>query len=68
LTVAFWLEFRGGRYIISSGGQSPFGAGFAFSYAKETGKYSLLLATLSTKWEITLDLIPKVNLISSVFL
>lgn len=60
ITTAFWLQFRGGRYIISSGGQSEFGSGFAFYHVKETGKFSLLLATLKKKWELTLNSIPKV--------
>ncbi|XP_048580487.1 cadherin-23-like isoform X2 [Nematostella vectensis] len=59
LSVAFWLKFNSGRYIISSGGQSQFAAGFAFYYTKETNKYTLLLATLNRKWEIMLASIPQ---------
>ena len=57
--MAFWLNFLGGRYIISSGGQSGFAAGFAFH--QQSNKFVLTMATLRKKWEIEIDSIPKVG-------
>ena len=65
LSVAFWLNFTSGRYVLSSGGQSEFATGFAFFYDKEAAEFVIVLATNMKKWTVKIDAIPQVGYCST---
>ncbi|XP_068675919.1 protocadherin Fat 4-like [Montipora foliosa] len=60
LTVAFWLKYISGQYIISSGGKSSFATGFDFYREKADGRFNVILETSTHRWRLKLNDIPKV--------
>ena len=60
LTVAFWMKFFSGRFIISSGGHSSFATGFDFYRESPDGKFILMLETSTHQWSLQLNNIPEV--------
>ena len=60
LTVAFWIKFFSGRFIISSGGHSSFATGFDFYRESADGKFILILETSTQQWSLQLNNIPEV--------
>ena len=68
LTVAFWLKFFSGQYIISSGGSSRFATGFDFYRESAAGKFNLILETSTHQWSLKLNDIPKVGDILCLFI
>ncbi|XP_078366665.1 protocadherin Fat 4-like [Oculina patagonica] len=59
LSVAFWLKFISGQYIISSGGASRFATGFDFYRESAAGDFKLILETSTKEWSLKLNDIPK---------
>ena len=65
LSVAFWLKFFSGQYIISSGrGASRFATGFDFYRESADGDFKLILETQTKEWSLKVNDIPKVFFLS----
>ncbi|XP_067054992.1 protocadherin Fat 4-like [Acropora muricata] len=60
LTVAFWLKYISGQYILSSGGKSSFATGFDFYHEKADGTFRLILETSTHRWSLKLKGVPKI--------
>ncbi|XP_078345693.1 uncharacterized protein LOC144631168 isoform X3 [Oculina patagonica] len=71
LSVAFWIKYNKGKFIISSGQYTSenFGPGFRFicescsknkgPHINPSGRFLLELSTLNHKWTILLDSLPR---------
>lgn len=61
LSIAFWLKFVSGQYVISSGGASGFATGFDFYRESAAGDFRLILETSTSEWSLKVNTIPRVR-------
>ncbi|XP_022789234.1 protocadherin Fat 4-like [Stylophora pistillata] len=58
LSIAFWVKFVSGQYVISSGGASGFATGFDFYRESAAGDFRLVLQNSTSEWSLKLNDIP----------